>query len=179
MACKWSAEEGGSGQWLTASRTSRSASSETVRSGRCGGGDLRWPEVGEELGSSLGAFGDACVDGDGDGDEAELGGASERQGEHGGRDYVGGTATAASAMARRGREREPGGNEVSGRSSGRRGRRPDPLEARAASRRRRGARGGVAVSLLCLLAEVGDDWHGAGLGRPGGLASWAATGEAR
>ena len=72
-ACKWSAKEGGSGQWLTASRTSRSASSETVRSVRCGEGDLRRSEVEEELGSSLGAFGVACVDGDGDGDEAELG----------------------------------------------------------------------------------------------------------
>ena len=38
----------------------------------------------------------------------------------------------------------------------------------AASRRRRGELGGVAVSLLCLLAEVGDDWHQAsGLGRAG------------
>jgi hypothetical protein len=32
----------------------------------------------------------------------------------------------------------------------------------------RGELGGVAVSLLCLLAEVGDDWHQAsGLGWPG------------
>ena len=39
----------------------------------------------------------------------------------------------------------------------------------AAGRRcRRGVRGGVAVSLLCLLAEVGDDWHqDSGLGRAG------------
>ena len=32
----------------------------------------------------------------------------------------------------------------------------------------RGELGGVAVSLLCLLAEVGDDWHGPdGPGQPG------------
>ncbi len=38
----------------------------------------------------------------------------------------------------------------------------------AASRRRSGKLDGVAVSLLCLLAEVGDDWHQAsGLGRAG------------
>ena len=68
------------------------------------------------------------------GSVAMLVDTSGRRGEHRGRDYVGGTATAASAMARRRRERDAGGNEVSGRSSGRHGRRPDPPEARAASR---------------------------------------------
>ena len=43
------------------------------------------------------------------GSVAMLVDTSGRRGEHGGRDYVGGTATAASAMARRGREREAGG----------------------------------------------------------------------
>ena len=36
---------------------------------------------------------------------------------------------------------------------------PASSKRSAASRRRRGELGGVAVSLLCLLAEVGDDWH--------------------
>ena len=67
-----------------------------------------------------------------------------RRGEHGGRDYVGGTATAASAMARRGREGEPGGMRYRGGRAGdvgvvqilqRRGRQAGDAVARAAASR--------------------------------------------
>jgi len=78
------------------------------------------------------------------GSVAMLVDTSGRRGEHGGRDYVGGTATAASAMARRGREREPGGMRYRGGRAGdvgvvqilqRRGRQAGDAVARAAASR--------------------------------------------
>jgi hypothetical protein len=61
------------------------------------------------------------------------------------------------------RERAGGGSEVSRGSSDTGGGsswRRDGVRASRQARRWRGERARVAVSLLCLLAEVGDDWRG-------------------
>lgn len=102
---------------------------------------------------------------------AELLGASARRGVAGGCGFHVGTSAAASAMVRRGEGERQGACEVSTGSGRRRGgilrRRASAGEGRQAGRWR-GELGGVAVSLFCLLAEVGDDWNKPdGPGQPG------------
>ena len=102
---------------------------------------------------------------------AELLGASARRGVAGGYMFHVGTSAAASAMVRRGEGERQGACEVStGSGQGRGGvsrRRAGAGDDRQGGRWR-GELGGVAVSLLCLLAEVGDDSHRPdGPGQPG------------
>ena len=94
----------------------------------------------------------------------------ERREDDGGRGYVGGTTAAASAMARESEGEVQGANGCPGAWGGA----EEALRGVALARRHRqagrwrGELGGVAVSLLGLLAEVGGDWHGPdGPARPG------------
>ena len=81
------------------------------------------------------------------------------------------------------RVRSRGGNEHGGEREGSRGARAvsGDVQGEAASRRWHGARGRARRPHAS--RPTGERWEmtgsGAGLGRPGGLASWAATGEAR
>lgn len=74
----------------------------------------------------------------------------------------GGASAAASAMAGRGEGGEQGGSEVSGSSGRHRGgpsRRRRAVQATQASRELRGELRRACAVPLCLLAEVGGDWH--------------------